>query len=100
MNFVLTAPWHTCHLLFCPLQKWQLLFVSQVLFLLLLVTPPSYMVSITQHQQNAEQEKFCGLTVNSANSFVNGELVAFTFIKSNTILVPLIVDPFGGLDRI
>jgi hypothetical protein len=57
----------------------------------------SYMVSITKHQQKAEQEKFCGPSVNAANTFVNGEMIIHALNNSNTLLLPFAIDPFGSL---
>ncbi len=55
-------------------------------------------VSITtKHLQIAEQAKFCGPAVNTASTFVNGEMVVHALNDSNTLLIPFIVDPIGGL---
>jgi hypothetical protein len=60
----------------------------------------SYTVSITKHLQKAEQAKFCGLSVSNTSTFVNGEMVVRALNESNTLLIPFIVDPFGGLGPI
>jgi hypothetical protein len=54
-------------------------------------------VSVTKHLQIAEQAKFCGPAVNTASTFVNGEMVVRALNDSNTLLIPFIVDPIGGL---
>jgi len=56
------------------------------------------MVSITKHQQKAEQEKFRGPSVNTAHTFVNGEMVIRVLNDSHTLLLPFIIDPFRGLE--
>jgi hypothetical protein len=58
----------------------------------------SYMVSITKHQQKAELEKFRGPSINTAHTFVNGKMVICALNDSHTLLLPFIIDPFGGLD--
>jgi hypothetical protein len=60
----------------------------------------SYMASITKYLQTAEQEKFCGLTVNNVSTFVNGEMVIWALNASNTLLIPFIIDPLGALGPI
>jgi hypothetical protein len=60
----------------------------------------SYMVSIIKHLQKAEQAKFCGPRVSTTSTFVNGEMVVRALNKSNTLLIPFIVDPFGSLGPI
>jgi len=35
----------------------------------------NYMVAITHHLQKGDREKFCGLSISSASTFVNGEMV-------------------------
>jgi hypothetical protein len=79
------------------------MFASQVPFPLnLLVIPPdtSYTASVTKHLQIAEKEKFRGPSVNTAHTFVNGEMVIRALNDSNTILIPFIVNPFDGLGPI
>jgi hypothetical protein len=41
----------------------------------LLVTSHIWLVPITTHLQFAEQEKFCGPSINTASIFVNGKMV-------------------------
>jgi hypothetical protein len=48
----------------------------------------------------AEQEKFCGPTVNDTSTFVNGEMVIQALNESNTLLIPFVIDPFGALGPI
>jgi hypothetical protein len=60
----------------------------------------SYTVSITKHLQKAEQAKFCGPSISTTSTFVNGEMVVRALNESNTLLIPFIVDPFGGLGPI
>jgi hypothetical protein len=60
----------------------------------------SYMVSIIKHLQKAEEAKFCGPSVNTPTTFVNGEMVVHALNKSNTLLIPFIVDPFSSLGPI
>jgi hypothetical protein len=60
----------------------------------------SYTVSITKHLQKAEQAKFCGPSISTTSTFVNGEMVIRALNESNTLLIPFIVDPFGGLGPI
>jgi len=60
----------------------------------------SYTVSVTKHHQVAEREKLCGPNVNTASSYVNGEMIIRALTDSGTLLVPFIVDPFGGLGPI
>jgi hypothetical protein len=57
----------------------------------------SYTASITKHLQIAEKEKLCGPPVNTAHTFVNREMIIQALNNSNTILIPFIVKPFGGL---
>ncbi len=60
----------------------------------------SYTVPITKHLQKAEQAKFCGPSVSTTSTFVNGEMVIRALNESNTLLILFIVDPFGGLGPI
>lgn len=57
-------------------------------------------VTVTHHYQRAEREKFKGPTVNTASTYINGEMVIRALNESNTVLLPFIVDPFGGLGPI
>jgi hypothetical protein len=57
-------------------------------------------VTVTHHHQKAEREKFCGPTVNTESTFVNGEMVIRALNESNTVLLPFVVDPFGQLGPI
>jgi hypothetical protein len=57
----------------------------------------SYKVSVTKHQQKAEREKFCGPSVNTAHTFVKGEIVIRALNDSHTFLLPFVIDPFGDL---
>ena len=57
-------------------------------------------VTITQHHQKVEHEKFCGLSINMESTFMNGEMVICALNDTDTVLLPFIVDPFGGLGPI
>jgi hypothetical protein len=60
----------------------------------------SYTVSVIKHLQKAEQAKFHGPSVSTASTLVNGETVVHALNKSNTLLIPFIVDLFGSLGPI
>ena len=60
----------------------------------------TFMVTITHHHQKVEQKKFCGPSVNMESTFVNGEMVIHVLNDTGTVLLPFIVDPFGGLGPI
>jgi len=74
------------------------MFVSRAFLLLLLVaTPHSSTVSVTYLHQLAEREKFRGPDVNTSCTFVNGESVIRALNESNTVFIPFVLDPYGGL---
>jgi hypothetical protein len=52
------------------------------------------------NQEATEQAKFRGPSVSTTSTFVNGEMVVRALNESNTLLIPFIVDPFGGLGPI
>ena len=58
------------------------------------------MVTVTHHHQKAEREKFCCPSVNMESAFLNGEMVICALNDTDTVLLPFIVDPFGGLGPI
>jgi hypothetical protein len=60
----------------------------------------SYTVSVIKHLQKAEQAKFHGPSISTASTLVNGEMVVHALNKSNTLLIPFIVDLFGSLGPI
>jgi hypothetical protein len=55
----------------------------------------SYMVWVTKHQQKAEREKFRGPSVNTAHTFVNGEMVIHALNESHTLLLPFVIAPLA-----
>ena len=44
--------------------------------------------------------KSCGPSINTESTFVNGEMVIHALNDTDTVLLPFIVDPFGGLGPI
>jgi len=57
----------------------------------------THTVSVTTLHKSAEREKFRGPNVNTDRTFVNGESVIRALNESNTVFIPFVMDPYGGL---